>query len=169
MGRGGEPGQDGRVDAPRDERGFLLPEAVRGLFDRAVAHWNARRYFEAHEDWETLWNDAEGARREWLQGLIQFAAAFHHYGRGGASGFGKLMRTAADKCRGYGGDTEGLDFARLWAELQPWIAHGERVAKGAGLLDAAPEPIPRLHRLPGVVAAPYPFEPDEGEDAETSA
>ena len=156
-----------RVDAPRDERGFLVPEAVRGLFDRAVAHWNAGRYFEAHEDWETLWNDAEGPRREWLQGLIQFAAAFHHYGRGGASGFGKLMRSAADKVRGYGGDTDGLDFARLWAELQPWIAHGERVAKGADLLAAAPEPIPRLRHLPGVAEAPYAFEPEEG--AEESA
>ena len=152
------------MDAPRDERGFLLPAAVRGLFDRAVAHWNAGRYFEAHEDWETIWIDAEGARREWLQGLIQFAAAFTHYGRGGASGFGKLMRTAAEKARGYGGDTEGLDFARLWAELQPWIAHGDRVAAGADLARGAPEPIPTLRLLPGVVAAPYPFAPEEGEE-----
>jgi hypothetical protein len=157
------------VDAPRDDRGFLLPDAVRGLFDRAVAHWNARRYFEAHEDWETLWNDAEGPRREWLQGLIQFAAAFHHYGRGGASGFGKLMRSASDKCRGYGGDTEGLDFARLWAELEPWIAHGAAVAAGTPLSKAAPEPIPRLHRLPGVVAAPYPFEPEDDLEPENPA
>ena len=52
------------------------------LFDRAVAHWNAHGFHAAHEDWETLWNDAEGGRRAWLQGLIQYAAALFHFDRG---------------------------------------------------------------------------------------
>lgn len=147
------------VEPYHDPAGFLTPEAVSGLSDRAVAHWNAGRFFEAHEDWETLWREAEGARREWLQGLIQFAAAFVHvtrYGAGGtASGFVKLVRSAARKAGEYAGDTSGIDFSRLWADLQPWIAHAERVASGGDLRTGAPA-IPGIRHLPGHRPAPLP-------------
>jgi hypothetical protein len=144
--------------------GFLTGRAAQGLFDRAVAHWNAGRFFEAHEDWEALWLEAEGARRAWLQGLIQFAAAFHHFGRGGASGFAKLARSAAERAGGYAGDTSGIDFAALWEGLRPWIAHGARVGAGADLRAGAPAAVPRIAYAAGAVPAPLPFEA-EGEDA----
>jgi uncharacterized protein len=134
-----------------------------GLFDRAVVYWNAGAFFEAHEDWETLWNDAEGPRRAWLQGLIQFAAGFHHVDHGTASGFSKLMRTASAKAGPYAGDTHGIDFARLWADLEPWIAHGERVAAGAPVRPGAPEAFPTIVYKPGVV--PMPAAPDDEDDA----
>jgi hypothetical protein len=153
------------MEPETDADGFLTADAVRGLFDRAVAHWNAGRYFESHEDWETLWHEAEGARKAWLQGLIQFAAAFHHFGRGGASGFAKLVRSAAERAGGYAGDTSGIDFAALWAALRPWIAHGERVSAGADLRAGAPAAIPRIDHLPGVVPAPCPFDAEETDDA----
>jgi hypothetical protein len=154
------------MDPETGADGFLTERAVRGLFDRAVAHWNAGRYFESHEDWETLWHEAEGARRAWLQGLIQFAAAFHHFGRGGASGFAKLVRSAAERAGGYAGDTSGIDFQALWAALRPWIAHGERVGAGAALSAGAPEAVPPIVYLPGTVPAPLPFDPPAAEDAE---
>ncbi len=150
------------MDAGHDERGFLTPERVRGLFDRAVVHWNAGAFFEAHEDWETIWHEAEGARREWLQGLIQFAAAFVHVGRDNKSGMVKLMRSAAQRAGGYGGDTAGSDFAALWRDLAPWLAHAERVASGHPLRDGAP-PLPTIHYVPGAVPMPLPPEPEDGE------
>jgi hypothetical protein len=155
------------VEPVLDARGEIDPAFERRLFDRAVALWNARRFHEAHEDWETLWNEAQGPKRLWLQGLIQFAAAFHHFERtGSASGFAKLMRSASEKCGSYGGDTLGLDFARLWAALEPWRAHGERVAAGAGLREGAPAAPPSLAPLPGCVPDPFPFEPDEEDEAD---
>jgi hypothetical protein len=140
-------------------------ERAQGLFDRAVVYFNAEAFFEAHEDWETLWNEAEGARREWLQGLIQFAAGFHHVVRGTASGFGKLMRTAAAKAGPYAGDTQGIDFARLWADLGPWIAHGARVAEGHPLRSGAPAAFPKIVYKAGVVPMPAAPEDDEEPDA----
>ena len=140
---------------------------VRGLFDRAVVFFNAEAFFEAHEDWETLWLEAEGARREWLQGLIQFAAGFHHVVRGTASGFAKLMRSAAAKAGSYPGDTHGIDFASLWVELAPWIAHGERVGAGAALRAGAPASFPKIAYKPGVV--PMPAAPDDDDDPEHGA
>jgi hypothetical protein len=155
------------MDEGRDERGFLTPERVRGLFDRAVSYWNRELFFEAHEDWETLWIEAEGDHREWLQGLIQFAAALHHAARGRtASGFVKLMRSAAEKSASYGGDTHGIDFVDLWRQLEPWRAHAEKVAAGTPLGDGAPATFPVVRYKSGVEPAPLPDEPFE--DAEES-
>lgn len=141
------------MDDGRDAQGFLTPERARGLFDRAVAHWNAGAYFESHEDWETLWQEAEGAHRAWLQGLIQWAAALHHVKQGTASGFTKLARSATQKTAGYGGDTHGIDFAGLDAALEPWRAHAERVAAGAPLRERTPD-FPRIAYRPGIEPAP---------------
>lgn len=51
-----------------------------------AALFNARRYFESHEVWESLWHDVGGQDREMLQGLIQWAAAYHHLASGNLAG-----------------------------------------------------------------------------------
>jgi hypothetical protein len=139
------------------------PDRARGLFDRAVALFNDRAFYEAHEDWETLWHEAEGAERLWLQGLIQWAAAFFHYERGyHASGFAKLLREGADKAIGYEGDAHGIRFDALVADMRPWLAHGEAVARGRDLRGKPPEDLPRIRYAEGVTPAPLP--PEEPDD-----
>ena len=123
------------------------------LFDRAVAHWNARGFHPAHEDWETLWNDAEGGRRAWLQGLIQYAAALFHYERGFyASGFVKLMRSAAERVSKHDARDERIRFDALTRDLAPWHAQphvlrtvGEVVERDDGI--AAPRVVHRENGL----------------------
>jgi hypothetical protein len=130
-----------------------------GLFDRAVALWNARDFHGAHEDWETLWNEAEGARRDWLQGLIQYAAALFHFERGFyASGFVKLMRSAAEKTSGHDARAERIRFDALAHDLDRWHAHAAKVAAGADLRQGAPA-LPIIRYRDGVVAHPLPPEP----------
>ncbi len=51
-----------------------LPEEVKA---KARALWRAGRYWEVHEVLEPLWLSASGPEREFLQGLIQLAAALH--------------------------------------------------------------------------------------------
>ena len=114
-------------------------------FDQGVRHFNERAFFEAHEDWEDLWNASEGAERLWLQGLIQWAAAFVHFERGfHASGFVKLIREGHAKAAPYAGATWGLDFQRALSDMRVWVAHADRVDAGAPLVEDAP-PLPRLH------------------------
>ena len=132
------------------------------LLDRAVTLFNAGAFFEAHEDWETLWNDAQGEERLWLQGLIQWAAAFVHHDRGyHASGFTKLMREAHEKAAAYEGDTWGLRFDRFLDDLAPWQAHAERVAAGADLVRDAPPRLPRLAYEAGIAPDPLDVEPED--------
>lgn len=118
----------------------------RALSDQAVAHWNAGEFWEAHEAWEHLWHRLEGDEKRFIQGLIQFAAALFHFDRGFfAGGFVRLMDAAREKTEAYRGQTFGIDWVQLRADLAPWIAYGPEVAKGAAFPEA-PAPIPTVKK-----------------------
>lgn len=59
-----------------------------------IEHFNSRRFWEAHESWEEIWLVAEGDERQFLQGLIQLAAAYHHVQRGTLRGAVRLFDSA---------------------------------------------------------------------------
>ena len=63
-------------------------------FHDACVYFDAGDYFEAHETWEDLWNEAQGPRHAYLQGLIQVAVALHHAGTGNLKGTKKLFASA---------------------------------------------------------------------------
>ncbi|OVE76464.1 hypothetical protein BVX98_06005 [bacterium F11] len=46
---------------------------------KGIAHFNNREFYDAHEIWEELWNEQQGEAHRFLQGLIQFATALHHF------------------------------------------------------------------------------------------
>ena len=64
----------------------MKPHENQERFERGLAHFNARQFFEAHEVWEEIWLTEDEPERTFLQGLIQIAAAFHHYRRGNPEG-----------------------------------------------------------------------------------
>ena len=63
---------------------MVLTEAERALLVEAgLAHFTAKRFFDAHESWEIAWlATPDGRLREGLRGLIQWAAAAHHAQQG---------------------------------------------------------------------------------------
>ena len=63
-------------------------------FEKACLLFDTEQYFEAHEVWEDLWNEASGPRHAFLQGLIQIAAALHHAVNGNYNGTRKLFASA---------------------------------------------------------------------------
>jgi uncharacterized protein len=63
-------------------------------FKKACEHFDNAEYFEAHEVWEDLWNEASGARHAFLQCLIQVAVALHHAGNENWGGTQKLLARA---------------------------------------------------------------------------
>jgi predicted metal-dependent hydrolase len=66
----------------------------RSHFLEGIHHFNSRRFWEAHEAWETLWLEAESDLDQFLQGLIQIAAAYHHIQRGTFRGAPRLFAAA---------------------------------------------------------------------------
>lgn len=92
-------------------------------FQKACDHFNQGEYFEAHEEWEDLWNEAHGARHAFLQCLIQVAVALHHGRNGNWNGARKLCASALGYLEKGAADSEPVDMEALRAfilELE-WI------------------------------------------------
>src|SRR4029079_18529774 len=68
-------------------------------FDQGVSHFNSQKFWEAHESWEELWLASQSDLVEFLQGLIQLAAAYHHVKRGTWRGAVRLFEAALRRLR----------------------------------------------------------------------
>ncbi len=66
------------------------------------AHFNAGRFFPAHEAWETAWKQARDTDdAELFKGLSQLGAGYVHLLRGNAHGAVTLLRRAASRVGRY--------------------------------------------------------------------
>jgi len=100
----------------------------RHYFLEGVDHFNSRRFWEAHEAWETLWLSAESDLEQFLQGLIQIAAAYHHIQRGTYRGAPRLFAAGLKRLEPFplaccGIDRSDVDAAARrhwkWLEIGP--------------------------------------------------
>jgi uncharacterized protein len=92
-------------------------------FAEGIRLFNAQRYFEAHEALEAVWLKTTGDRKSFLHGLIQVAAAFHHYRRGNRTGFRSLLEKGCTKLEPFRAEFENVDTAALLHQLQQWRDH----------------------------------------------
>src|SRR6059058_934442 len=111
----------------------------RTYFLEGVAHFNAHEFWEAHESWETIWLAAESDAEQFLQGMIQLAAAYHHVKRGTFRGAVRLFDAALRRLAAFPHPWSGVD--RRAAE-EAARRHRERVAASEERVDASE--LPRL-------------------------
>jgi uncharacterized protein len=78
---------------------------------RGVELFNAHRFWDAHEAWEELWLKSEGDQKQFLQGLIQLAAAYHHVQRGTFRGGVRLFDAALRRLEPFPPSHEGVERA----------------------------------------------------------
>jgi len=121
-------------------------------FRQGVEHFNALRFWEAHESWEELWLAAESDVEQFLQGLIQLAAAYHHIRRGTWRGAVRLFDAALRRLDAFPLVYSGLDRTAVVAAARE---HRERVARA--LQAGAKEPFaegeyPKLDFVPAGIA-----------------
>jgi len=88
-----------------------------GEFYAAVDEYNRRWYFESHETLEDLWMVTPWPERQFLQAVIQLAAAFVHFVRGEYPGVLKLLDASADKLRDFQPEQFGVDTATLLDDI----------------------------------------------------
>ncbi|MEO8035040.1 MAG: DUF309 domain-containing protein [Acidobacteriota bacterium] len=94
-------------------------------FHEGVDHFNRREFWEAHESWEELWLESRTELHQFLQGLIQLAAAYHHVKRGTFSGAVRLFDAAARKLGDFPPIFCGIDRTDAMAAAavhHDWIA-----------------------------------------------
>ena len=106
-------------------------------------HFNARRYFPAHEAWETAWKQARGSgEEEFFKGLSQLGAGYTHLLRGNAHGAMTLMRRGARRIRAYPVGHRGVETVML-ADAADRHAHA--VERGELVPDESARPtVPRV-------------------------
>lgn len=80
-------------------------------FLEGLDRFNGRRFWDAHESWETIWLAAESDMEQFLQGLIQLAAAYHHIQRGTLRGAPRLFDAALGRLAAFPDGFCGLDRA----------------------------------------------------------
>ena len=147
-----------KTERPRDELGRPLPAGSRnrlavddldGLSATeanalALAHFDAGRYFLAHEAWEAAWLESKGTTSEALfKGLAQLGAGYTHAARGNAHGMRALLERALDAIREAPAPAWGLDLPMLGSLVERDLDRVRNLAPGAPLLPPAPWPLPR--------------------------
>ena len=93
-------------------------------------------YFAAHEVLEDVWRASEPQERDFYQGLVHVAVAWHHAGRGNRPGCERQLEKADRRLAPYRPHHRGVDVASV---LDQVARARERVA--AGSLDL---PAPRV-------------------------
>ena len=103
------------------------PEEVRA----GIRHFNAGRFFEAHEAWEDHWGKGGPAERAATLGLIKAAVALHHLEAGNVAGFSWQAGEAIRHLEENAGVWPELHLATLAEELGSLVAqvrfHGRAV------------------------------------------
>ncbi|MGH9746134.1 MAG: DUF309 domain-containing protein [Candidatus Acidiferrales bacterium] len=109
-------------------------------FKVGLAHFNAKKFFEAHELWEEIWLLEAEPEKTFLQGLIQVSAAFHHHQRGNPDGAESLLASGIVKLSRFPHDHHGLAIGELRELAKRWAR-----AFGAGE-DLGEQSLPALAR-----------------------
>jgi uncharacterized protein len=108
-------------------------------FLEGLDRFNGRRFWDAHESWETIWLAAESDVEQFLQGLIQLAAAYHHIQRGTLRGAPRLFDAALRRLSAFPEGFSGLDRAsaeQAARRHQMWVAALVERDEGGSLADA---------------------------------
>lgn len=79
------------------------------VLERGLDLIRSGAYFEAHEELEDEWRDAPPPERDFLQGLVHVAVAWHHAGRGNRPGCERQLEKAARRLEPYRPLHRGVD------------------------------------------------------------
>jgi len=129
------------------------PEVFRELYLEYFEHWNAERFWEAHESLERLWKMTGDRNKLFLQGLIQATGAFHHLKKGRRDPALVLFDQSLSYLGSYepSGVWEGLDLPRFAGALRTWRGLVAGRAK-EGFSAAGFPPYPKANLEPAYLA-----------------
>lgn len=113
-------------------------ERERRTFQRGMDQFNREEFFESHESWEEIWLGAPEPDKTFLHGVIQIAAAFHHYNRGNRAGATSLLGKGLRKLARFPEDYRGLHVEDLRRRARAWH---QALVEGR---DRRSEPKPRI-------------------------
>ena len=108
-------------------------------FRRGIEQFNSGRFFDAHETWEEIWLSSQEPEKTFLQGIIQIAAAFHHYSRGNLLGTRSLLEAALGRLTSFPQAHNGIALEPLRLAARQWAA------SLAAQHDPGADRVPQIH------------------------
>lgn len=96
---------------------------------RGLDQVRSGQYFEAHESFEDAWRAAEPAEKDFFQGLVHVAVAWHHAGRGNRPGCERQLAKAARRLEPFAPEHRGVDVTAVLAS----VAAAQRVVESGSL------------------------------------
>src|SRR6202049_4253872 len=108
------------------------------LYQKGLEAFNSAHFYDAHEHWEEVWLETPNPDKMFLQGLIQVAAAFHHYSRANLVGTRNLLQAGLLKLDCFPKVHGGLEIEALREAVRGWL-----VDLGAGEIPDTRKP-PRI-------------------------
>ena len=96
-----------------------MSETVEEAYERGLELVAKDEFFAAHEALEEAWRAAEPAERDFFQGLVHVAVAWHHANvTGRPVACERQLAKAARRLRPYAPVHRGLDVAALLASVE---------------------------------------------------
>ena len=92
------------------------------LFRKGLEAFNSGHFYDAHEHWEEVWLKTLDPEKMFLQGLIQVAAAFHHYSRANRQGTQNLLQAGLTKIERFPHIHRGMELEPLRVAVRRWLA-----------------------------------------------
>ena len=90
-------------------------------FQQGLEQFNRGEFFASHETWEEIWLKVPQHEKPFLQGIIQVAAAFHHFQRSNYEGCASLLAEGLRKLEGYSATHGGLALEPLRSSVRWWL------------------------------------------------
>lgn len=116
------------------------PQETAELFQRGIDQFNRQEFFESHKNWEIVWLSAPEPDRTFLQGIIQVAAAMHHYHRGNIAGARSLLRRGLKKIERFPPDYRCLRLEEIRVACRQWQSF-------LNAPSAQPPDVPKIRRI----------------------
>lgn len=129
-GRPRDPNAPPKPKRPRDELGRPLSweaenrlqledydsQSLERNHELGIEHWNAGRFFPAHEAWETCWKQAKQTpEAEFFKGLSQLGAGYVHLLRENQHGAYTLLRRGSERILQYPDGQRGVEVRKIAA------------------------------------------------------
>lgn len=120
-----------------------MPDSFEAEFSEGVALFNQERFYECHDAIEEIWLQESSDQRQFLQGLIQAAVAFHHYQQGKWGAARSMLRLSIEKLEDCPESLRGVAVSPLRIELNRWKSALDAVLPD-GARDGIPLPFPKI-------------------------
>ncbi|HXG93066.1 MAG TPA: DUF309 domain-containing protein [Blastocatellia bacterium] len=143
----GQPSIDEQLSRD-DDKPQWFDEHHKRIYPReyleGIEHFNARRYYDAHEVWEEIWLRSSDETKLFYQMLIQAAVGLHHYERGNARGGRGMYNNVMEKLQRLPSFFMSLDLADFARQFKRFFTELIENENESAPPEDKPRPIIRL-------------------------